>query len=65
MAQKAVTTARCSIRKASEAFSVSEFCPTYKAKLSSENAEIADLLVRLTHNQRNWNLVCAFCICAT
>jgi len=43
---KAVTTARCSIRQACEAFSVSESCYRYRAKLSSENAEIADLLVR-------------------
>jgi putative transposase len=53
MAQKAVTTARCSIRQACEAFSVSESCYRYRAKLSSENAEIADLLVRLAHTQLN------------
>jgi putative transposase len=60
MAQKAVTTARCSIRQACEAFSVSESCYRYRAKLSSENAEIADLLVRLTHNQRNWGFGLCF-----
>lgn len=35
------------------------------AKQSAENVEIADLLIRLTHNQRNWDSGCAFCICAT
>lgn len=60
MAHKAVAAARCSIRQASEVFSVSEFCYRYRAKLSSENAEIADLLVRLTHNQRNWGFGLCF-----
>ncbi|MBU2874310.1 IS3 family transposase, partial [Marinobacter salexigens] len=60
MAHKAVAAARCSIRQACEVFSVSEFCYRYRAKLSSENAEIADLLVRLTHNQRNWGFGLCF-----
>ena len=34
-------------------FNVSESCCRYRARLSRKNAEIADLLVRLTHNQRN------------
>jgi putative transposase len=54
MAHKAVAAARCSIPEACEVFSVSESCYRYQTKLSSENAEIADLLVPLTHNQRNW-----------
>lgn len=33
---------------------MSETCYRYRAKLSSENAEVEDWLVRLTHNQRNW-----------
>ena len=60
MAHKAVAAARCSIRQACEVFSVSESCYRYRAKLSSENAEIADLLVRLTHNQRNWGFGLCF-----
>jgi len=60
MAHKAVGAVRCSIRQACEAFSVSESCYRYRAKLSSENAEIADLLVRLTHNQRNWGFGLCF-----
>jgi putative transposase len=54
------TTARCRIRQACEGFSVSESCYRYRAKLCSENAEIADLLVRLTHNQRNWDFGLCF-----
>jgi putative transposase len=60
MAHKAVAAARCSIRQACVTFSVSESCYRYQAKLSSENAEIADLLVRLTHNQRNWGFGLCF-----
>lgn len=31
-----------------------ESCYRYEAKLSDENAEIADWLIRLTNNQKNW-----------
>ena len=41
-------------------FSISETCYRYQAKLSSENAEIADWLIRLTHNQRNWGFGLCF-----
>ncbi len=54
MARKAVAAGRCSIRLACQAFSISETCYRYRAKLGHENAVIADWLVRLTHNQRNW-----------
>ncbi len=54
MAQKAVAQKSVSIRVACEAFSVSQTCYRYQPLLSSESAEIADWLVRLTHNQRNW-----------
>ena len=60
MAHKVVADTRCSIRVACVTFSISESCYRYQAKLSSENAEIADLLVRLTHNQRNWGLGLCF-----
>jgi putative transposase len=60
MAQKAVAAARCSICQACVTFSVSESCYRYRARLSNENAEIADLLVRLTHNQRNWGFGLCF-----
>jgi len=53
MAKKAVAAGRCSIRLACQAFSISETCYRYRAKLKHEEAVIADWLVRLTHNQRN------------
>jgi putative transposase len=42
-----------SVRLACQAVEISETCFRYEPKLSSENALIADWLVRLTHNQRN------------
>lgn len=54
MAKNAVEAGCCSIRVACVAFGISETCYRYQAKLSHENAVIADWLVRLTHNQRNW-----------
>ena len=54
MARKAVAAGRCNIRLACQTFSISETCYRYQAKLNRENAVIADWLVRLTHNQRNW-----------
>ena len=54
MARKAVAARRCSIRFACQAFSISQTCYRYQAKLKHEEAVIADWLVRLTHNQRNW-----------
>ncbi len=35
-------------------FGLSQTCYRYKPKLSGENEKIADWLVRVTHNQRNW-----------
>jgi len=60
MAQKAVTEKHVSIRLACWMFSISETCYRYQAKLSSENAEIADWPIRLTHNQRNWGFGLCF-----
>ena len=60
MAQKAVNEKRISIRLACWMFSISETCYRYRAKLSSENTEIADWLIRLTHNQRNWGFGLCF-----
>jgi putative transposase len=54
MAQQAVADRRLSIRAACAAFSISETCYRYQPKLSDENAEIADWLIRLTHNQKDW-----------
>ena len=54
MAVQAVAQHAISIRQACEFFQVSESCYRYKRKLSDENVEIADWLIRLTHNQRSW-----------
>jgi putative transposase len=54
MAKAAVTNKAISVRLACTIFVVSETCYRYQAKLSGENSLIADGLVRLTHNQRNW-----------
>jgi putative transposase len=60
MAKKAVEQRGLSIRVACQAFTISETCYRYQRKLSSENAEIADWLIRLTHNQRNWGFGLCF-----
>jgi putative transposase len=54
MAKQAVERHGVSIRLACEVFTVSETCYRYAAKHNAENERIADWLVRLTHNQRNW-----------
>jgi len=48
------------IRQACADFSVSETCYRYQRKLINENAEIADWLVRLTYNQKNWGFGLCF-----
>ena len=60
MAKHAVQEKNVSIRLACIAFVISETCYRYQAKLSNENAEIADWLIRLTHNQRNWGFGLCF-----
>ncbi|NMX73778.1 IS3 family transposase [Pseudomonas sp. WS 5532] len=60
MAQDVVRSGRCSIRLACLAFLVSITCYRYQPRLASENAEIADHLIRLTHNQRNWGFGLCF-----
>ena len=54
MAQEAVNSKAISVRLACQIFAVSETCYRYQPKLNGDNAVIADHLVRLTHNQRNW-----------
>ena len=54
MAQEAVNSKAISVRLACQIFVVSETCYRYQPKLNDDNAVIADHLVRLTHNQRNW-----------
>ena len=59
MAQRTVEKG-VSIRLACLAFGISQTCYRYQAKQSAENVEIADLLIRLTHNQRNWGFGLCF-----
>ena len=60
LAQQVVAVQDVSIRLACEAFSISETCYRYQTKLSDDNAEIADWLLRLTQSQRNWGFGLCF-----
>lgn len=60
MALRAVERHDVSVRLACQAFKISETCYRYQPKLSEENAEIADWLIRLTRNQRNWGFGLCF-----
>ena len=60
MAQRTVEHQGVSIRLACQAFGISQTCYRYQATQSVENVEIADHLVRLTHNQRNWGFGLCF-----
>lgn len=60
LAQQVVADQDVSIRLACEVFGISETCYRYQAKLSDENAEIADWLLRLTQSQRNWGFGLCF-----
>ncbi len=68
MAQRTVEKG-VSIRLDCLAFGISQTCYRHQAKQPAENVEFADLLTRLTHNQRNWGFGlcsgCAFCISVT
>ena len=60
MAKQLVAQKYLTIRFACAVFAISETCYRYQPKLSDENAEIADWLVRLTDNQRNWGFGLCF-----
>jgi len=60
LAREAVTERGVSIRVACEAYGISQTCYRYERRLSDENAEIADWLIRLTANQRNWGFGLCF-----
>ena len=60
MAQHAVRSGRASIKQACLAFGISVTGYRYRPRLSSENGEIAEHLIRLTHNQRNWGFGLCF-----
>jgi putative transposase len=60
IAQWAVLERSATIKLVCEAFGISQTCYRYKAKLDAENVLIADWLVRLTNNQRNWGFGLSF-----
>lgn len=60
MAKRAVEQHGISIRLACDLFQVSQTCYRYEAKLNAENELIADWLVRLTANKKNWGFGLCF-----
>ncbi len=54
MATRAIQEKGISIRFACKTFGISETCFRYQAKISSDNALIADWLLRLTTTNRTW-----------
>ena len=54
MAHAVVASGRTSVRHACITFGVSQTCYRYQPRLVADNEVVADWLVRLTHNQRNW-----------
>ena len=54
MAKRAVDEGGLSIRVACQAFQISQSCYRYEAKTVAENEEIANWLLKLTDNHRNW-----------
>ena len=60
MAIGAVNSHKISVRLACCIFMISETCYRYQPKLSIENEQIADWLIRLTHNQINWGFGLCF-----
>jgi putative transposase len=54
MAKQAVAVRGVPIKLACQAFVISEGCYRYESKQSAENDEVADWLIRLTDNNRNW-----------
>ena len=60
LAREAVSGKGISIRLACETYGISETCYRYQPLLSDENEEIADWLIRLTDNQRNWGFGLCF-----
>jgi|TARA_B100002052_G_scaffold112175_1_gene103462 putative transposase len=60
MAQRSVAEHGLNIRLACAAFSISVTCYRYQPRLSDENAEIADWLLRLTDTHRRWGFGLCF-----
>jgi putative transposase len=64
MANKALVQHKLNIRQSCRAFGISATCYRYEAKLSDENPEIADWLLRLTAWQRNGGFGLCFFVSA-
>ena len=60
MAKSAVRKHRLAISVACRCFGISETCYRYEAKLSDENAEIADWLLRLSTAHKRWGFGLCF-----
>lgn len=60
LAQTAVQRYSLSIRRACLIFNVSESCYRYRPILNDENAFIADRLLAITNNQKNWGFGLCF-----
>jgi len=60
MAIRAVEEKQITVRLACKAFKISQYCYRYEPKLNEENEIIADWLIRLTHNQKNWGFGLCF-----
>ena len=54
MAKEVVATRGVAIRLACQVFTISESCFRYEGKKNAENEQIANWLLRLTDNNRNW-----------
>jgi len=54
MAKRAVAEKSVSVKLACQAFLVSESCYRYEPQRNAENEQIANWLIRLTDNHRNW-----------
>ena len=60
LAKEAVNNKRLTISRACRTFLISQTCYRYKSKLNSDNELIADLLIGLTQDQRNWGFGLCF-----
>ena len=60
MAKQVVFDKGIAIRRACRLFTISETCYRYQPMCSEENEFIADWLIRLTYNQRNWGFGLCF-----
>jgi putative transposase len=60
LARPAVDHKKISIRLACATFSISQTCYRYQPRLSDENAEIADWLLRLTDTHKRWGFGLCF-----